>query len=125
MWENRQNLLSQSLNPQIFNRDDKQVEVLLSSLEHLLSKDETPANLEQVEILMKKHEALLTTMDANDDKVNGVLSFADRLLQEEHFAADKISNKMVSSLENADRTTIIDSRNEIGTTTFPESMWGV
>merc|ERR1719309_1858918 len=94
MWENRQNLLSQSLNLQMFNRDAKQAEVLLSSQEHLLSKDETPANLEQAEILMKRHEALLTTMDANDDKVNGVLSFADRLLQEDHFAADKISNKM-------------------------------
>ena len=72
MWVNRQNLLSQSLNLQMFNRDDKQAEVLLSSQEHLLSKDKTPANLEQAEILMKKHEALLTTMDANDDKVNGV-----------------------------------------------------
>merc|ERR1712142_1327793 len=94
MWENRQQLLSQSLNLQMFNRDAKQAEVLLSSQEHLLSKDETPANLEQAEILMKRHEALLTTMDANDDKVNGVLSFADRLLQEDHFAADKISKKL-------------------------------
>ena len=104
------------------NRDDKQAEVLLSSQEHLLSKDETPANLEQAETLMKKHEALLTTMDANDDKVNGVLLFADRLLQDEHFAADKISNNMVNNLENADRTSIIDSKNEIGTSTFPESL---
>jgi len=74
----------------MFNRDDKQAEVLLSSQEHLLSKDETPANLEQAQILMKKHEALLTTMDANDDKFNGVLLFADTLLQEAHFAADEI-----------------------------------
>merc|ERR1712142_880769 len=59
MWENRQQLLSQSLNLQMFNRDAKQAEVLLSSQEHLLSKDETPANLEQAEILMKRHEALL------------------------------------------------------------------
>merc|ERR1712241_673553 len=93
MWENRQNLLSQSLNLQMFNRDAKQAEVLLSQQEHLLSKDETPTNLEQAEQLMKKHEALLTTMDANDDKVNGVLSFAERLLQEEHHAAEKITKK--------------------------------
>merc|ERR1712241_1397053 len=93
MWENRQQLLSQSLNLQMFNRDAKQAEVLLSQQEHLLSKDETPTNLEQAESLIKKHEALLTTMEANDDKVNGVLQFAQRLVAEQHFAADKISKK--------------------------------
>ena len=93
MWENRQQLLSQSLNLQMFNRDAKQAEVLLSQQEHLLSKDETPTNLEQAESLIKKHEALLTTMEANDDKVNGVLQFAQRLCSEQHFASDKISKK--------------------------------
>jgi len=115
MWENRQSLLSQSLNQQMFNRDAKQAEVLLSSQEHLLSKDETPANLEQAETLMKKHEALLTTMDANDDKVNGVLSFAERLLQEEHFAADKIAKKMeeISERRNNNRAQAMEQLERI------------
>ena len=38
MWENRQQLLSQSLNLQMFLRDAKQAEVLLAQQEHLLSK---------------------------------------------------------------------------------------
>lgn len=42
MWENRQQLLSQSLNLQMFNRDAKQAEVILNQQEHYLSKDETP-----------------------------------------------------------------------------------
>lgn len=42
MWENRQQLLSQSLNLQMFNRDARQAEVLLSQQEHVLSKDDTP-----------------------------------------------------------------------------------
>ena len=105
MWENRQSHLSQSLSLQMFNRDTKQAEVLLSQQEHLLSKDESPANLEQAETLMKKHEALLTTMDANDDKINMVLNAAERLLQEEHYAAEKISKKMeeVSERRNKNR----------------------
>ena len=78
----------------MFNRDAKQAEVLMSQQEHLLSKDETPTNLEQAEALLKRHEALLTTMDANDDKVNGVLQSAELLVQEEHFAADKIAKKV-------------------------------
>jgi spectrin beta len=105
MWENRQTLLSQSLNFQMFNRDAKQAEVLLSQQEHLLSKDETPANLEQAESLIKKHEALLTTMEANDDKVNGVLQFASRLCEEQHYASDQISKKaeMLSERRNSNR----------------------
>merc|ERR1712083_1187480 len=34
-----------------------------------------------------------TTMEANDDKVNGVLQFAQRLVSEQHFAAEKIARK--------------------------------
>merc|ERR1719402_900549 len=105
MWENRQTLLSQSLNLQMFNRDAKQAEVLLSQQEHLLSKAETPTNLEQAENLIKKHEALLTTMEANDDKVNGVLQFASRLCDEDHYAAEKIFKKAeeLSERRNSNR----------------------
>lgn len=42
MWENRQELLSQNMNYQIFMRDAKQAEVLLAQQEHVLAKDETP-----------------------------------------------------------------------------------
>merc|ERR1719507_1465725 len=105
MWENRQTLLSQSLNLQMFTRDAKQAEVLLSSQELILGRDESPANLEQAETLMKKQEGLLTTMDANDDKINGVLTFAERLIQEDHYAADKITKKMeeISERRNKNR----------------------
>ncbi|XP_045122381.1 spectrin beta chain-like isoform X4 [Portunus trituberculatus] len=93
MWENRQQLLSQSLNLQMFLRDAKQGEVLLSQQEHYLSKDETPTNLEQAENLIKRHEAFLTTMEANDEKINGICQFAQRLLDEGHYAVDKIQKK--------------------------------
>lgn len=32
-------------------------------------------------------------MDANDEKVNAVLQFADRLIEDNHYAADKIHKK--------------------------------
>ncbi|CAG2100104.1 unnamed protein product [Medioppia subpectinata] len=93
MWENRQQLLSQSLNLQMFLRDSKQAEVLLNQQENYLSKDETPTTLEQAENLLKRHEAFLTTMEANDDKINGVIQFAHRLSEEQHFDSDKIIRK--------------------------------
>ena len=52
-----------------------------------------PANLEQAENAIKRHEAFLTTMDANDDKVNNVIQFAQRLEDESHFVADKAQRK--------------------------------
>ncbi|PSN56235.1 Spectrin beta chain [Blattella germanica] len=105
MWENRQQLLSQSLNLQMFNRDAKQAEVLLSQQEHVLSKDEAPINLEQAENLIKRHEAFLTTMEANDDKINNVVQFAGRLCDEGHFAADKVHKKAenINDRRNANR----------------------
>lgn len=93
MWENRQQLLSESLNLQMFLRDAKQGEVLLNQQEHYLSKDEIPSNLEQAENLIKRHEAFLTTMEANDEKINAICQFAQKLLDERHFAADKIQKK--------------------------------
>ncbi|ODM93367.1 Spectrin beta chain, partial [Orchesella cincta] len=102
MWDNRQELLSQSMNYQIFMRDAKQAEVLLAQQEHVLAKDETPSNLEQAESLIKRHEALLTTMDANDEKINAVIQFASTLCREGHLQADKIGKKSDSIRERRD-----------------------
>lgn len=43
--------------------------------------------------MIKEHEAFLTTMEANDDKINSVVQFANRLVEERHFDADKIQRK--------------------------------
>uniref|UniRef100_A0A069DY92 Spectrin beta chain n=1 Tax=Panstrongylus megistus TaxID=65343 RepID=A0A069DY92_9HEMI len=93
MWENRQQLLSHWLNLQMFHRDARQAEVLLSHQEHVLAKDDTPINLEQAENLIKRHEAFLTTMEANDEKINAVVQFAGQLSDDGHFASDKVVKK--------------------------------
>ncbi|XP_026477327.1 spectrin beta chain isoform X2 [Ctenocephalides felis] len=105
MWENRQQLLSQSLDLQLLQRDARQAEVLLSQQEHTLSKDDTPTNLEQAENQIKRHEAFLTTMEANDDKINSVVSFANKLCDEGHYAADKVQKKAenIDERRNANR----------------------
>ncbi|CAB3247133.1 unnamed protein product [Arctia plantaginis] len=105
MWENRQQLLTQSLELQLLQRDASQAEVLLSHQEHRLAKTEPPTNLEQAENAIKEHEAFLTTMEANDDKINSVVQFANRLVEERHFDADKIARKAenIDSRRNANR----------------------
>ncbi|GBP22289.1 Spectrin beta chain [Eumeta japonica] len=105
MWENRQQLLAQSLELQLLQRDARQAEVLLAQQEHRLAKTEPPANLEQAENMVKEHEAFLTTMEANDDKINSVVQFANRLCEENHFDADKIQRKAenIEARRNANR----------------------
>lgn len=55
--------------------------------------------MEQAENLIKQHEAFITTMDTNDEKINGVLNSADRLEEDNHFASDKIREKADSLRE--------------------------
>ncbi|KHJ93485.1 spectrin repeat-containing domain protein [Oesophagostomum dentatum] len=93
MWDNRQHLLSQGLNLQMFLRDAKQAEVMLSQQENYLTKDETPNSLEQAENMLKRHQDFMTTMDANDEKIRAVGMFGDQLCQDGHYAADKIHKK--------------------------------
>ncbi|XP_061173791.1 spectrin beta chain-like isoform X6 [Saccostrea echinata] len=102
MWENRQQLLSQSLNLQMYLRDAKQAEVLLNQQENFLSKEEVPNTLEAAENLIKAHEAFITTMDANDEKINAVLQFANRLIEDQHYAADKVHKKAENISERRD-----------------------
>ncbi|CAD6199906.1 unnamed protein product [Caenorhabditis auriculariae] len=93
MWENRQHLLSQGLNLQMFLRDAKQAEVMLSQQENYLAKEEAPQSLEQAENTLKRHQDFMTTMDANDEKIRAVGMFGDQLCQDGHYAADKIHKK--------------------------------
>ncbi|XP_076464437.1 spectrin beta chain-like isoform X2 [Babylonia areolata] len=105
MWENRQQLLSQSLSQQMLLRDAKQAEVLLNQQENFLSKEDVPNSVQAAENAIKRHEAFITTMDANDEKINAVLLFANRLMDENHFASDKIHKKAenINERRNANR----------------------
>lgn len=93
LWENRKKMLIQSLNHQLFIRDSKQCEAILGQQELFLSKEENGATVEAVKELIKKHEEFEKRMIANDDKINQMTQFADRLNDENHYAADKITEK--------------------------------
>lgn len=54
---------------QMFLRDAKQAEVMLSQQENYLAKEDAPTSLEQAENMRKRHQDFMTTMDANDEKI--------------------------------------------------------
>ncbi|KAB5558894.1 hypothetical protein PHYPO_G00022490 [Pangasianodon hypophthalmus] len=96
MWENRQNLLSQSHAYQLFLRDTKQAETFLNNQEYVLAHTEMPTTLEGAEAAIKKQEDFMTTMDANEEKINGVVEAGRRLASDGNINAEKIQERATS-----------------------------
>uniref|UniRef100_A0A3B4ZM99 Uncharacterized protein n=1 Tax=Stegastes partitus TaxID=144197 RepID=A0A3B4ZM99_9TELE len=96
MWENRQNLLSQSHAYQLFLRDTKQAEAFLNNQEYVLAHTEMPTTLESAEAAIKKQEDFMTTMDANEDKINGVVEAGRRLASDGNINAERIQERVAS-----------------------------
>ncbi|NXE18762.1 SPTB2 protein, partial [Ardeotis kori] len=106
MWENRQNLLSQSHAYQLFLRDTKQAEAFLnnqaSGQDYVLAHTEMPTTLEGAEAAIKKQEDFMTTMDANEEKINAVVETGRRLVSDGNINSDKIQEK-VDSIDDRHR----------------------
>ena len=67
------------------------------------------ATVEAVKELIKKHEEFEKRMNANDDKINQMMQFADRLNEENHYASDKITEK-ARSIDERQVTKILSVR---------------
>ncbi|KAJ1156330.1 hypothetical protein NDU88_009054 [Pleurodeles waltl] len=102
MWENRQNLLSQSHAYQLFLRDTKQAEAFLNNQEYVLAHTELPTTLEAAEAAIKKQEDFMTTMDASEEKINAVIETGRRLVSDGNINTDKIQEK-VDSIDSRHR----------------------
>ncbi|NXN64384.1 SPTB2 protein, partial [Himantopus himantopus] len=102
MWENRQNLLSQSHAYQLFLRDTKQAEAFLNNQAYVLAHTEMPTTLEGAEAAIKKQEDFMTTMDANEEKINAVVETGRRLVSDGNINSDKIQEK-VDSIDDRHR----------------------
>lgn len=88
MLQNRERFLKQQHALEVFMKDAAQAESVLNQQENYLCKDEVPSSLEEAEELIKRHEAFLTSMDANEAKLRNVDEFAQQLNAEPHFPAE-------------------------------------
>ncbi|KAG5843462.1 hypothetical protein ANANG_G00151200 [Anguilla anguilla] len=99
MWENRHSLLAQAFDFQTFLRDVKQAEGFLNNQEYVLSHTEMPSSLQGAEEAIKKHEDFMTTMEASEEKINGVVDSGLRLVSDLNTNSDKIQEKADSIKE--------------------------
>nr|XP_057942146.1 spectrin family protein isoform X2 [Doryrhamphus excisus] len=99
MWENRHSLLAQAFDFQTFLRDAKQAEAFLNSQEYVLSHTEMPTSLQGADEAIKKYEDFLTTTDASEEKITGVVEAGRRLINDGNANSDKIQEKVDSIQE--------------------------
>uniref|UniRef100_A0A8C2I7X6 Spectrin beta chain n=1 Tax=Cyprinus carpio TaxID=7962 RepID=A0A8C2I7X6_CYPCA len=99
MWESRHCVLAQAFDFQTLLRDANQAEGFLNSQEYVLSHTEMPSSLQGAVEAIKKHEDFLTTMEANEEKINGVVESGRRLVSDGNTYADKIQEKTDSIQE--------------------------
>ncbi|TNM95775.1 hypothetical protein fugu_016858 [Takifugu bimaculatus] len=96
MWDSRKNFLDQGLGFQQFMRDCKAVEAILNNQEYTLAHIDKPDTLAGAEKALKKHEDFESTMEANEDKIDGTLQSGQRLVDSNNLYSGKIQDKMDS-----------------------------
>ncbi|KAK2826521.1 hypothetical protein Q5P01_020735 [Channa striata] len=96
MWDSRKNFLDQGLGFQQFMRDGKTVEAILNNQEYTLAHLDKPDTLAGAEKALKKHEDFVSTMEANEDKIDGALQAGQRLVDSNNLYSGKIVEKMDS-----------------------------
>ncbi|XP_005351737.1 spectrin beta chain, non-erythrocytic 2 [Microtus ochrogaster] len=102
MWESRQGRLAQAHGFQGFLRDARQAEGVLSSQEYVLSHTEMPGTLQAADVAIKKLEDFISTMDANGERIRGLLEAGRQLVSKGNIHAEKIQEK-ADSIEKRHR----------------------
>ncbi|KAM4540523.1 spectrin beta chain, erythrocytic isoform 2-T2 [Fundulus diaphanus] len=96
MWDSRKHFLDQGLGFQQFLRDGKAVETILNNQEYTLAHIDKPDTLAGAEKALKKHEDFVSTMEANEDKIDGAVQSGQRLVDSNNLYSGKIQEKMDS-----------------------------
>ncbi|XP_072221502.1 spectrin beta chain, erythrocytic isoform X2 [Leuresthes tenuis] len=96
IWDSRKSFLDQGLGFQQFMRDGKAVEAILNNQEYTLAHIDKPDTLDGAEKALKKHEDFVSTMEANEDKIDGALQGGQRLVDSNNLYSGKVQEKMDS-----------------------------
>ncbi|XP_056151513.1 spectrin beta chain, erythrocytic [Lampris incognitus] len=99
MWDSRKSFLDQGLGFQQFMRDAKAAEAILNNQEYTLAHIDKPDTLDGAEKALKKHEDFMSTMEANEEKIDSTLQVGQRLVDSKNLYSGKVQEKM-DSIQN-------------------------
>uniref|UniRef100_A0A3Q1JJ40 Spectrin beta chain n=1 Tax=Anabas testudineus TaxID=64144 RepID=A0A3Q1JJ40_ANATE len=96
--KNREESLGEASKLQQFLRDldDFQSWLSRTQTEYVLAHTEMPTTLEGAEAAIKKQEDFMTTMDANEEKIGGVVDAGRRLVTDGNINTERIQEKVDS-----------------------------
>ena len=84
---------------QLFLRDCEQAEAWMASREAFLASEDITGSLDGVEALIKKHEDFDKAISAQEQKINTLQSFADQLINADHYDGPFIADKRDQDIE--------------------------
>uniref|UniRef100_T1IUQ9 Spectrin alpha chain n=1 Tax=Strigamia maritima TaxID=126957 RepID=T1IUQ9_STRMM len=116
-WIARRMKLDQCLELQLFYRDCEQAENWMGSREAFLaSDDEVDSKGDNVEALIKKHEDFDKAINAQEDKISSLQTFADQLTSSDHYARPDINDKRGQVLDRWAhlKEALIEKRSKLG-----------
>ncbi|XP_071948314.1 spectrin alpha chain, non-erythrocytic 1-like isoform X2 [Antedon mediterranea] len=99
LWETRRVVYLQCNDLQIFYRDVEQANTMMSKQEAFLANEDLGDSLDGVEALMKKHDDFEKSLNAQEEKIKLLDEFATELIDQNHYAADDVSDKRDALLD--------------------------
>ncbi|XP_033114838.1 spectrin alpha chain, non-erythrocytic 1-like isoform X3 [Anneissia japonica] len=117
-WTVRRIQLDQCLELQLFLRDCEQAEAWMASREAFIANKEVGGSLDGVEALIKKHEDFDKAINAQEEKISALKSFADQLTAADHYDAPAIAEKRDQVLERWQnlKEALVEKRSKLGET---------
>lgn len=115
-WIARRMELDQCLELQLFYRDCEQAENWMSAREAFLASEEVDSQGDNVEALIKKHEDFDKAINAQEEKIAALVTFAEQLIAAEHYAGPAIDDKKVQVLDRWRnlKEALIEKRSKLG-----------
>ena len=96
-WKQRQDKLDQCLELQLFNRDCETAEQWMKSRENALKDDNSSkSGAESVEAAIKRHEDFDRAINAQEEKIANLQTFANTLIANEHYDTDNVRDRIDS-----------------------------
>jgi len=117
-WLTKRTRLEDQLDQQTFLRDAHQLELLSNSQEVYLKGTDLGSNVDQVEALIKKHDAFENVLTSQDAKLEALKDHGEKLINDKHFDSPNIKSILegaarrrqnIKNLSNERRNKLTDS----------------
>ncbi|XP_055716451.1 spectrin alpha chain, non-erythrocytic 1 isoform X5 [Phlebotomus papatasi] len=99
MWPEKKKFLEHCLELQVFNREADKIDATTKSHEAFIEQKELGTSLDEVDAILKRHADFENTLEAQNKILRGFNDKANRLIANEHYAAEYIDERRNQVLE--------------------------